>query len=153
MAKLTCGGAIYGTPIPPNDPIISGVRSYFADSRSTHRTVIVERKITGVRSAVYTALSRFRRQEVRIVRIIPPKKRRMGRIVKRIADNSDIEGIAHLISESRKCYGPKSEMHVGDLYWACFNKKIDFRNRKPARLADVARFYCRVFNGIERRLV
>lgn len=55
----------------------------------------------------------------------------MSKIIQRKANNSDIEGIAQLISESWKSFGPKSEMHIGDLYWACFNKKIDFQDLNP----------------------
>ena len=55
----------------------------------------------------------------------------MSRIIQRTADNSDIEGIAQLISESWKCHGPKSEMHIGDLYWACFSKRTAFQDLNP----------------------
>ena len=36
-----------------------------------------------------------------------------------------------MISESWRSFGPKSEMHIGDLHWACFNKRIDFQDLNP----------------------
>ena len=55
----------------------------------------------------------------------------MSSIVQRKAGSSDVEAIAHLISEAWTCWGPKSEMHIGDLYWACFHKQIDFQDLNP----------------------
>lgn len=56
----------------------------------------------------------------------------MSKYLQRNAEKCDIEGIAQLISESWKCNGPKSEMHVGDLYWACFHKRVSFQELNPS---------------------
>ena len=55
----------------------------------------------------------------------------MAELRQRAANRSDLQAIGLLISDAWTHEGPRSEMHIGDLYWACFSKRTAFDRCHP----------------------